>query len=233
LVWRIRLPIFEFDEREDFMDLALSKPLAAIKRSKLYKAIVAALWEANPVSKQILGICSALAVTVQLKTAIVMSLSLTFVLAFSSLIISCLRNLIPRNIRIIAEISIIATLVIIADEVLKAFMYDVSKQLSVFVGLIITNCIVLGRAEGYALANPPIPSFVDGLANGIGYSSILIGVAFFRELLGSGKLLGFQVIPDAFYKAGYENMGLMVLAPGAFIVIGLFVWLQHTILEKK
>ena len=214
------------------MELTLTKPLAAIRRSKSYKAIASALWEANPISKQILGICSALAVTVQLKTAIVMSLALTFVVAFSSLVISSIRNLIPRNIRIIVEISIIATLVILADEVLKAFMYDVSKQLSVFVGLIITNCIVLGRTEGYALANPPLPSFVDGLANGIGYSSILIGVAFIRELLGSGKLLGFRVIPDAFYAAGYENMGLMVLAPGAFIVIGLFVWLQHTLINR-
>jgi len=214
------------------MELTLSKPFAAIRRSQSYKAIRACLWEINPISKQILGICSALAVTVQLRTAIVMSLALTFVVAFSSLIISALRNLIPRNIRIIAEISIIATLVIIADEVLKAFLYDISKQLSVFVGLIITNCIVLGRAEGYALSNPPIPAFVDGLANGVGYSSILIGVAFFRELLGSGKLLGFQVVPEIFYRAGYENMGLMLLAPGAFIVIGLFVWLQHTLIEK-
>ncbi len=214
------------------MELSLTQPFAAIRRSKSYKAITSALWEANPISKQILGICSALAVTVQLKTAIVMSLALTFVVAFSSLVISSIRNLIPRNIRIIVEISIIATLVILADEVLKAFMYDVSKQLSVFVGLIITNCIVLGRAEGYALANPPLPSFVDGLANGIGYSSILIGVAFIRELLGSGKLLGFRVIPEAFYAAGYEDMGLMVLAPGAFIVIGLFVWLQHTLINR-
>lgn len=214
------------------MEQTWTKPIAAIKRSKSYKAIAASLWEANPISKQILGICSALAVTVQLKTAIVMSLALTLVVAVSSFVISCIRNLIPRNIRIIVEISIIATLVIIADELLKAFMYDVSKQLSVFVGLIITNCIVLGRAEGYALANPPIPSFVDGLANGIGYGSILIGVAFIRELLGSGKLLGISVIPSAFYAAGYENMGLMVLAPGAFIVIGLFVWLQHTLIRK-
>jgi len=214
------------------MELTSIKLSAAIKRSTSYKAISDSLWKANPISKQILGICSALAVTVQLKTAIVMSLALTLVVAFSSLVISSLRNQIPRNIRIIAEISIIATLVIIADEMLKAFMYEVSKQLSVFVGLIITNCIVLGRAEGYALANPPIPSFVDGVANGIGYSSILIGVAFFRELLGSGKLFGFSVIPDAFYAAGYENMGLMVLAPGAFIVIGLFVWLQHTLINR-
>ena len=214
------------------MERTLTKPFAALKRSKSYKAVAASLWEANPISKQILGICSALAVTVQLETAMVMSLALTFVVAFSSLVISSIRNLIPRNIRIIVEISIIATLVILADEVLKAFMYEVSKQLSVFVGLIITNCIVLGRAEGYALANPPLPSFVDGLANGIGYSSILIGVAFIRELLGSGRLMGFSVIPEAFYAAGYENMGLMVLAPGAFIVIGLFVWLQHTMIHK-
>ena len=143
-----------------------------------------------------------------------------------------MRKVIPGNIRIIVEVSVIATLVILADEFIRAFMYDISKQLSVFVGLIITNCIVLGRAEGYALSNPPFRSFVDGLANGIGYSSILIGVAFFRELLGSGKLLGFPVIPAAFYDAGYENMGLMLLAPGAFIVIGLFVWLEHSILEK-
>ena len=214
------------------MDLTLPAPVAALKKTKSYKAVVESLWRANPISKQILGICSALAVTVQLKTAIVMSLALTFVVAFSSLIISMIRDLIPRNIRIIAEISIIATLVIFADELLKAFLYDVSKQLSVFVGLIITNCIVLGRAEGYALSNPPFRSFIDGLANGIGYSSILIGVAFIRELLGSGKILGFQVIPTALYQAGYENMGLMLLAPGAFIVIGLFVWLEHTLLEK-
>lgn len=214
------------------MGMNLAKPFSAIRRSWWFKAIHACLWENNPISKQILGICSALAVTVQLQTALVMSIALTLVVAFSNLIISALRNLIPRNIRIIAEISIVATLVIIADEVLKAFLYDISKQLSVFVGLIITNCIVLGRAEGYAMSNPPLPSFVDGLANGIGYSSILIGVAFVRELLGSGKLLGFQIVPGFFYQAGYEDMGLMLLAPGAFIVIGLFVWAQHALLEK-
>jgi Na+-transporting NADH:ubiquinone oxidoreductase subunit D len=130
-------------------------------------------------------------------------------------------------------VAIIATMVILADEILKAFLYDISKQLSVFVGLIITNCIVLGRAEGYALTNPPFRSFMDGIANGIGYSSVLIGVAFLRELMGSGSLLGFQVVPQAFYDAGYVNNGLMVLAPGAFIVIGLFVWLEHTLLNKK
>lgn len=211
----------------------LTRPWTVLRKTKTFKDIVKALWVANPISKQILGICSALAVTVQLKTAIVMSLALTLVVAFSSLIISMLRTTIPRNIRIIAEVAIIATLVILADELLKAFLYDISKQLSVFVGLIITNCIVLGRAEGYALSNPPLRSFVDGIANGLGYSSVLIGVAFFRELLGSGKLLGHQVVPAVFYDAGYVNNGLMVLAPGAFITIGLFVWFEHTLLKEK
>ena len=202
-----------------------------IAHGTTYKTIKSALWESNPISKQILGICSALAVTVQLNTAIVMTLALTFVVAFSSLAISLMRNQIPRNIRIIAEVAVIATLVIIADEFLKAFMYDISKQLSVFVGLIITNCIVLGRAETFAMSNPPYRSFVDGLANGMGYGSILIGVAFFRELLGSGKLMGFQVVPDFFYQMGYQNNGFMLLAPGAFIMIGLFVWLEHQLLK--
>ncbi len=215
------------------MNGTLTRPWTYIRRTKSYKEIVKALWEANPISKQILGICSALAVTVQLKTAIVMSLALTVVVAFSSLTVSLMRNMIPRNIRIIVEVGVIATLVILADEVLKAFLYDISKQLSVFVGLIITNCIVLGRAEGYALTNPPFRSFMDGIANGIGYSSILIGVAFFRELLGSGKLWGYSVIPQGFYDAGYENMGIMLLAPGAFIIIGLFVWLENTVLKKE
>lgn len=207
--------------------------MASILKSKSYKAISEALWQSNPISKQILGICSALAVTVQLKTALVMSLALTFVVAFSNLTISLLRNQIPRNIRIIVEVAVIATLVILADEFLRAFMYDISKQLSVFVGLIITNCIVMGRAETYAMGNPPWRSFMDGVANGIGYGSILCGVAFFRELMGSGKLFGFQIIPNGFYEAGYENMGLMLLAPGAFIMIGLFVWLEHTLLKDK
>ncbi len=207
--------------------------LRSIFKSHPYKAISEALWQSNPISKQILGICSALAVTVQLKTAIVMSLALTFVVAFSNLTISLLRAHIPRNIRIIVEVAVIATLVIIADECLKAFMYDISKQLSVFVGLIITNCIVMGRAETYAMGNPPGKSFVDGLANGIGYGSILCGVAVFRELLGAGKLMGIQIVPQIFYDAGYENMGLMLLAPGAFIMIGLFVWIEHTLLKDK
>ncbi|MBW1842476.1 MAG: NADH:ubiquinone reductase (Na(+)-transporting) subunit D, partial [Deltaproteobacteria bacterium] len=158
-----------------------------------------------------------------------MGLALTFVLAFSNLLVSLMRNLIPRNIRIIVELTIIATLVIFADQVLKAFLYDISKQLSIFVGLIITNCIILGRAETYALGNPPVLSLLDGIGNGLGYSQILVTVAFFRELLGAGKLLGYPVIPQAFYAAGYQDMGFMVLAPGAFIAIGLIVWLQKTV----
>ena len=206
---------------------------ATVKLTKTqgYRMVADALWKTNPISKQVLGICSALAVTVQMNTAIVMALALTFVVAFSNLIISMMRNAIPRNIRIIVEVAIIATLVIIADEVLKAFLFNISKQLSVFVGLIITNCIVMGRAETYAMANPPGRSFLDGVANGLGYGSILVGVAFFRELLGSGKILGFQVVPQLAYDLGYTDMGLMLLAPGAFIVIGLFVWLEHTLLK--
>ncbi len=203
-----------------------------LTKTKSYKIFKAALWEENPVSKQVLGICSALAVTVQLKTAFVMALAMTAVLCCSNVIISLLRNQIPRNIRIIVELTIIASLVIITDQVLKAFLYDISKQLSVFVGLIITNCIVMGRAEGFAMLQPPHHSFFDGLGNGAGYGLILMAVAFIRELLGSGKLFGIQVVPDAFYNAGYANMGLLMLAPGAFIVIGLLYWLQSALTEQ-
>ncbi|MCF7824800.1 MAG: NADH:ubiquinone reductase (Na(+)-transporting) subunit D [Candidatus Marinimicrobia bacterium] len=188
------------------------------------------LMDNNPIATQVLGICSALAVTVQLQTAIVMSLAVTSVVAFSNVLISLVRNKVPSNIRIIVELAIIATLVILVDQVLKAFLYDISKQLSVFVGLIITNCIVLGRAEAFALQNKPWPSFLDGVGNGLGYSMILITVAFGRELLGSGSLFGFRVIPEAAYAAGYQNMGLMVLAPGAFILLGLIIWVQRTII---
>lgn len=202
-----------------------------ITKSKTFKTLFAPLWKNNPVSVQILGICSALAVTVQLKTAFVMALSLTFVVAFSSLSISLMRNHIPRNIRIIVELTVIATLVILADQILKAFLYEISKQLSVFVGLIITNCIVMGRAETYALGNPPLSSFADGIGNGLGYGLVLVTVAFIRELLGAGKIFGYKVVPQAFYEAGYEDMGIMLLAPGAFIIIGLLVWLQKTIVK--
>ena len=200
-----------------------------ITRTKIFKTISVPLWKNNPVSVQILGICSALAVTVQFKTAFVMAMCLTFVVAFSSLAISLMRNYIPRNIRIIVELTVIATLVILADQILKAFFYETSKQLSVFVGLIITNCIVMGRAETYALGNPPLSSFADGIGNGMGYGLVLVTVAFIRELLGAGKIFGYKVIPQAFYEAGYEDMGIMLLAPAAFIIIGLLVWLQKTI----
>ena len=204
-----------------------------LTKTKHYKAFSVPLLQENPISRQMLGICSALAVTVQMKTAIVMGLSLTFVLSFSNLAISLMRNVIHRNIRMIVELSVIASLVIVADEILRAFLYDISKQLSVFVGLIITNCIVMGRAETYALGHPPGLSFMDGLGNGAGYSSVLISVAFIRELLGSGKLLGYQVIPSMAYDLGYENMGFMLLAPAAFIIIGLLVWLQNWLTSDR
>ena len=183
----------------------------------------------NPITLQVLGICSALAVTVQVPTALVMSAAVIFVLTISNVAISILRNLIPSKIRIIVELAVVATLVILVDQVLKAFLYDISKQLSVFVGLIITNCIILGRAEAFALQNKPWPSFLDGLGNALGYGWILMTVAVGREVLGSGSFMGFKIIPEAFYAAGYEDMGLMVLAPGAFILLGLLVWVQRTI----
>lgn len=187
------------------------------------------IWTENPVAYQVLGICSALAVTVKMSTAIVMALALTAVTAFSSLIISLMRKRIPSNIRIIVELAVIASLVIVTDQILRAFLYDISKQLSIFVGLIITNCIVLGRAEAFALANPPLDSFLDGVANGLGYSMILVVVALFREILGSGTFFGFSVIPQFVYDLGFQNMGLMVLAPGAFFIIGLLVWLKNSL----
>jgi len=202
---------------------------ASRKESYYLKILARGLWTENPVAYHVLGICSALAVTVQMTTAIVMAVALTAVTAFSGLIISLMRKQIPSNIRIIAELAVISSLVIVTDEVLQAFFYDISKQLSIFVGLIITNCIVLGRAEAFALANKPLDAFVDGIANGAGYSLILVAVAFFRELLGSGTLLGTQVIPQGLYDLGYQDMGLMVLAPGAFFIIGLLVWLKNSL----
>lgn len=203
-----------------------------LTQNQTFRVFADPLWKNNPISIQVLGICSALAVTVQLKTALVMSLALIFVLSGSNVTISALRRYIPGNIRIIFELSVISTLVIIADQLLQAFMYDISRQLSVFVGLIITNCIVMGRAEAFAMSNPPLLSLLDGLGNGMGYGAVLVATAFFRELLGSGKLLGYSVIPSQFYAAGYENMGFMLLAPAAFIVIGLLVWLQKSIMKS-
>jgi Na+-transporting NADH:ubiquinone oxidoreductase subunit D len=183
----------------------------------------------NPITLQVLGICSALAVTVKMDTAVVMTLAVVTVLSVSNTVIAMLRNLIPSKVRIIVQLAIIASLVILTDQVLQAYMYDISKQLSVFVGLIITNCIVMGRAEAFAMQNPPGKSFLDGLGNGLGYGMILILVSFFRELLGSGTVFGFQVVPNTLYAAGYENMGLMVLSPGAFIILGLIVWVQRIV----
>jgi len=197
-----------------------------LSQTKSFKTFAGPAWTENPINMQMLGICSALAVTVQLKPAVVMALAMTFVVSFSSFIISAMRHIIPSNIRIIVELAVIASLVILTDEFLRAYMFEVSKLLSVFVGLIITNCIILGRAEGFALSNPPHLAFIDGLGNGAGYGSVLISVAFIRELFGSGKIFGYSVVPQAFYDAGYEDMGLMLLAPAAFIIIGLMAWLQ-------
>ena len=181
----------------------------------------------NPVIVQMLGICSALAVTSKLEPAIVMGISVT-VVAFANVIISLLRNTIPNRIRIIVQLVVVAALVTIVSEVLKAFAYDVNKQLSVFVGLIITNCILMGRLEAFALGNGPWESFLDGIGNGLGYALILVIVGFFRELLGSGTLLGFQVIPQAFYDFGYVNNGLMILPPMALIVIAVIIWVHRS-----
>lgn len=182
----------------------------------------------NPVIVQILGICSVLAVTAKLEPAIVMGLSVIAVLAFSNVIISLIRNTIPTNIRIIVQLVVVAALVVVVNQLLMAYAYNVSKQLSVFIGLIITNCILMGRLEAFAMSNRPWPSFLDGVGNGIGYAIILVIVGFFRELLGSGTLLGFQVVPDAFYEAGYVNNGLMILPPMALIVVACIIWIHRS-----
>ena len=199
---------------------------------KLSKNFTNPLAANNPVIVQILGICSALAVTVKLEPAFVMGISVTFVCAFSNLLMSLLRNSVPSRIRIIIQLVVIATLVIVVDQVLRAFMYDVSKQLSVYVGLIITNCIVMGRVEAFALGNKPWASFVDGIANGMGYTIILVIVAFFRELLGSGTLFGMTIIPESWYIANggfYSNTGLMLFPPMALIIVGCIIWVHRSI----
>lgn len=183
----------------------------------------------NPVVVQILGICSVLAVTAKLEPAMVMGMSVIAVLAFANVIISLLRSTIPTNIRIIVQLVVVAGLVVIVDQLLKAYAYDVSKQLSVFIGLIITNCILMGRLEAFAMANRPWPSFLDGVGNGIGYAFILVIVGFFRELLGSGTLMGYQVVPDSWYAAGYVNNGLMILPPMALIVVACIIWVQRSL----
>ena len=178
----------------------------------------------NPISIHVLGICSALAITTKIDTAVVMTIAVVAVISISNVVISLLRNNIPNKVRIIIQMSVIASLVIIADQVLKAYMYDMSKLLGVFLGLIITNCIVLGRAEAYAMQNSPSKALLDGMGNGLGYGSILIAVAFFRELFGFGSIYGAQVITNQIYIGGYENNGLMILSPGAFFILGLIVW---------
>lgn len=182
----------------------------------------------NPVIVQILGICSCLAVTAKLEPAFVMGISVIAVLAFSNVIISLLRNTIPTNIRIIVQLVVVAGLVVIVNQLLMAYQYDVSKQLSVFIGLIVTNCILMGRLEAFAMGNKPWPSFLDGIGNGIGYAIILVIVAFFRELLGSGTLWGLQVVPDSFYAHGYVNNGLMILPPMALIVVACIIWVHRS-----
>ena len=211
-------PIFLFIGRND-------EPIFSKKNRKLLSD---PLDDNNPITVQVLGICSALAITVQLKPAIVMTMSVIFVMAASNVIISILRNLIPNRIRIIVFLVVISSLVALVDQFLKDYAYDVSKELSIFIGLIVTNCIVMGRLEAFALGNGVWKSFLDGIGNAIGYGIILILVAFFRELLGSGNLMGYQVIPDFIYEMGYENNGLMLLSPMALITVGLIIWVQRS-----
>jgi Na+-transporting NADH:ubiquinone oxidoreductase subunit D len=210
------------------------EPLFSVKNLKL---ISEPLGQSNPITVQVLGICSALAITVKLKPSIVMALSVMVVLAVSNVVISFLRKMIPPRIRIIVQLVVIATMVIMVDQVLKAYAYDISKQLSVFVGLIITNCIIMGRLEAFAMGNRPWPSFLDALGNAAGYGVILIIVAFFRELFGSGTLLDMRVIPQAVYDAGYLDNGMMVLPPMALVVVGIIIWVQRSrrknLIEEK
>ena len=197
--------------------------------SKNWKLITMPWSKQNPITVQVLGICSCLAVTAQLKPAVVMALSVTVVVALSNLIISLMRNSIPTRIRIIVQLVVVSMLVIIVDQVLKAYVYDVSKQLSVFVGLIITNCIVMGRLEAFAMSHSPLPSLCDGIGNGIGYSIVLIGLGTVRELFGSGTLWGYAVMEQiGLYKIGYENNGLMIMPPMALILVGLIIWAQRS-----
>ena len=199
----------------------------ALFSKKNRKLLSDPLDSANPISVQVLGICSALAITVQIEQAFVMSLSVLAVMIFGNIIVSILRNLIPSRVRIIVQLVVVAALVILVDEVLKAFLPDVSEKLSVFVGLIISNCIIMGRLEAFALGNKIWPSFLDAIGNAMGYAWILIVVAFFRELLGSGKIWGMQIIPDSFYEMGYMNNNMMILPPMALITVALIIWIQR------
>lgn len=203
----------------------------ALFSKKNMRLISDPLNSSNPITVQVLGICSALAITAQLKPSVVMAISVVAVMAFANVIISLLRNTIPNRIRIIVQLVVIASLVILVDQILKAFVYDVSKQLSVFVGLIITNCIIMGRLEAFALGNRPWPSFLDGVGNAAGYGLILIIVGFVRELFGSGSIYGYQIIPESWYIANggfYENNGMMILPPMALITVGIIIWVQRS-----
>lgn len=197
--------------------------------SKLKETILNPIFKGNPITVLVLGICSSLAVTVQLKGALVMGLSVTLVTGLSNFVVSLMRNSIPNRVRIIVQLVVVSLMVILVDQFLKAYAYSIETQLSVYIGLIITNCIVMGRIEAFGLGNKPIPSLLDGLANGVGYAMILIIVAFFRELLGSGTLFGVQVIPQCLYDAGYMNNGLVILPPVALILLGCIVWVQRSI----
>ncbi|KAA3653208.1 MAG: NADH:ubiquinone reductase (Na(+)-transporting) subunit D [Bacteroidetes bacterium] len=208
-------------------EVAVKEPKEPLFSKKNKALITDPLNDDNPITIQVLGICSALAITVQVKQAFVMAMSVLVVLVGANLIVSLMRNLIPSRVRIIVQLVIVAALVILVDQVLKAFVYDVSKQLSVFVGLIITNCIIMGRLEAFALANKPWPSFLDAVGNAAGYGWILIVVAIAREFFGSGKIWGVQLIPDAFYDLGYANNGLMILPPMALITVGIIIWVQR------
>lgn len=205
------------------MSATAKEPLFSAKNKKLLSD---PLNDNNPVTIQVLGICSALAVTVQMKGAVVMSLAVIIVTMLGNVVISAIRNIIPPRIRIIVQLVVVAALVIIVDQVLKAYVYDVWKQIGVFVGLIITNCIIMGRLEAFALANKPWPSALDGIGNGLGYGFILLIVSIFKELLGSGMLMGFKVIPDGFYEFGYENNGLFLLPPSSLIIVAIIIWVQ-------
>jgi len=211
----------------------MSNKKESLFSKKNIKLIKDPLDDNNPITVQVLGICSALAITVQLKPAVVMSISVFFVMCIANVVISLMRNMIPSRIRIIVQLVVIATLVILVDQILKAFVYDVSKELSVFVGLIITNCIIMGRLEAFALANTPWKSFMDGFGNSLGYAIPLIVVAFFRELLGSGTLFGYPILEKiGLYELGYENNGMMILPPMALITCGVYIWIQR-IRNKK
>jgi len=199
---------------------------------KNLKLLINPLNDENPITVQVLGICSALAVTVQMRPAFVMALSVIVVISFSNLFISLARNTIPPRIRIIIQLVVVAFLVILVDQVLKAFMYDISKKLSVFVGLIITNCIIMGRLEAFAMANKPWESFLDGIGSGAGYGLVLIVISTFREFFGNGSLLGFKVIPQSFYDHGYADNGMMILPPMALITVGIIIWVQRGINRK-